>query len=447
MTQPRLLRNPLRLLLLAGVFHVCVTAIVFLVGRLQLLPYVVNRNGVGLSFAIDGVAYFNWGVRMVQEWKLSGLSGWLSLQAPLHCRIYSVAFAAFGWLFGYNILTIVPLNLVYYLGILTFVFLLGREIFSSTTGLLAAAVVAVWPTFLLNTTQFIRDPLATLCLLGVMFALTLLLNRDFSWRQSVVSGLTCGLGLTLFWVVRGNMWSVVLASLFVTAVLLIVRMVRERKLRWQNLMAFVFVLLVALTVPSHVPSTVMPKTRRPNTPLSIPSSTQPAPNEGLWKRALNQINSRRAGFQIYEGRTSNIDTDVRINSTGDLLKYFPRATAIGFFAPFPNMWFQKGYYGRAMRMVAGAEMLVMYLFYVLAAICVWHERRRLTMWLLFLVAGLGMIGLGLVVINIGALFRLRYALLIMIIVLASQGALHLARSRGWIKSNRTGSGSDRVTAA
>jgi hypothetical protein len=428
MTQSSLRWNPLRWLLLAVVFHLCVTFSVFLVGHFQLLPNIVDENGVGVSFALDGVAYRNWARFMVLEAQAKGVSRWFEMQAPLHCRIYSLAFAAFGRLVGYNILTVEPLNLIYYLGILSFVFLLGREIFNSTAGLLAAAMVAVWPTFLLNTTQLIRDPLATLCLLGVMFALTLLLSWDFSWTQTLLVSLGCGVGVTVFWLVRGNMWNVVLTSLAVTATLLIIRMIRERKFAVRNLTAFVFVLLVALTVPSRVQSTVMPNTRPPGPALAIPSASEPTPREGVWERTLNQINRRRAAFQNYEGgRGSSIDTGVRLASAGDLLMYLPRAIAIGFFAPFPNMWFQAGTYGLAMRLVAGAEMLVMYVLYVLAAICLWQERRRLTVWLLFLVAGLGMVGLGLVVANVGALFRLRYALLIMMIVLAAQGALHIMR--------------------
>jgi hypothetical protein len=41
------------------------------------------------------------------------------------------------------------------------------------------------------------------------------------------------------------------------------------------------------------------------------------------------------------------------------------------------------------------------------------------MWLLFLVATMGMLALGLVVVNAGALFRLRYACWMLMIVLAA----------------------------
>jgi hypothetical protein len=43
------------------------------------------------------------------------------------------------------------------------------------------------------------------------------------------------------------------------------------------------------------------------------------------------------------------------------------------------------------------------------------------MWLLFLVATIGMLALGLVVVNAGALFRLRYAFWILVVIISSRG--------------------------
>jgi len=56
-------------------------------------------------------------------------------------------------------------------------------------------------------------------------------------------------------------------------------------------------------------------------------------------------------------------------------------------------------------------------------LCVWRERRNLKMWLLLLVATIGMVALGLVVVNAGALFRIRYVFWMMMIVLAARGLL------------------------
>lgn len=80
-------------------------------------------------------------------------------------------------------------------------------------------------------------------------------------------------------------------------------------------------------------------------------------------------------------------------------------------------------------MISGLETLAMYLLYVAVGVCLWRERRRMAIWLVFLTATAGLIGLGLVVVNAGALYRIRYVFWIMLIVIAAQGILHLTVRR------------------
>ena len=67
----------------------------------------------------------------------------------------------------------------------------------------------------------------------------------------------------------------------------------------------------------------------------------------------------------------------------------------------------------------------MYFLYLAVGFCLWRERRNTRMWLLFLVAAVGLIALGLVVVNAGALYRIRYVFWIMLIVIAVEGLSHL----------------------
>ncbi len=76
-----------------------------------------------------------------------------------------------------------------------------------------------------------------------------------------------------------------------------------------------------------------------------------------------------------------------------------------------------GNFGRAGRLLSGLETLAMYLLYFAVGFCVWQERRNLKMWLLFLVATAGVLALGLVVVNAGALYRMRYVFWMMLIVI------------------------------
>jgi hypothetical protein len=181
------------------------------------------------------------------------------------------------------------------------------------------------------------------------------------------------------------------------------------------------IIVAALLVPPRLESTTLPGVRPPLTPLAIPTASQPAAREGVLATAIKQISTRRAGFRVYHVRASDIDPEVQFSSTGQIVRFIPRALVIGFFAPFPRMWIEAGSFGYATRILSGLETLAMYFLYIAAGLCVWTERRNPKMWLLILVATIGMLALGLVVVNAGALFRLRYVFWILMIILACRG--------------------------
>jgi len=404
------LNSKWKFLILAGAIHVALTTAIFLIGHFRVLPTRFDENGIGITFAIDGKTYRQVAIDLVDQWKTNGFTAWLNTKAPLHSRLHSISFMICGWLLGYNILGTEPLNLFYFLGILSCVFFLGRELFDAQTALVAAAIVGVWPTFLLHSTQLIRDPLSILCLLALMLVLTMLLGREFAWREAVLLGAGGALLVTLFWLARGNMWNVVIVAVAIALIMLAGRMIRAKKFVKGNAFAMLLIIAALIVVPSRLESTTLPGVRPPVTTLTILST-------------IKQMSGRRAGFRSYTSQATNIDEDVQFNSTGDVVRYLPRAFVIGFFAPFPNMWIEVGSFGRASRLASGVETLAMYFLYVAAGLCVWRERRNLKMWLVLLVAAIGMVALGLVVVNAGALFRIRYVFWMMLIVLAARGML------------------------
>ena len=414
----------IRFLIVAGVIHLTLTTTIFLIGHFQLMPNTFDERGVGLTFAIDGTSYQRVGSRLAEELDAGGIGVWINMKAPFHSRLYSLSFATLGKLLGHNVLAAEPLNLFYYLAILSCIYFLGHEIFDAQTGFLAATIVALWPSFLLHSTQLMRDSLTISCFLALMVVLTLVLSREFSWHGGVAVGLAGAIVTTLFWVVRGNMWNAVLAALGIALIMLAARMVRARKLMTGNSIVMLLMIAAALLVPARLESTTLPGVRPPTTPLAIPSDSQPTASKSIWANTVGQIGARRGGFRFYQSHASNIDAEVQFKSTGDIVRFVPRAFAIGFFAPFPRMWFKAGSFGRAGRLLSGLETLAMYFLYLAVGICLWHERRNLPVWLVFLVAAIGMLALGLVVVNAGALYRIRYVFWMMLIVLAAHGILN-----------------------
>src|SRR5689334_8945676 len=238
-----------RYLLLASALHVALAITIFLLAHFRVLPNTFDQNGIGLTFAIDSTTYQRVASDLVDEWRNNGFTGWMKAQAPLHSRLYSVSFAIFGKLVGHNILAAEPLNLFYYLSILTCVYFLGREVFNAQTGFIAATIVALWPSFLFTSTQLMRVPLAIACLLALMFVLVLVVGREFRWPSGMLIGVLGALLATLFWLARGNMWNVVLAAIAITLALLVSRMVCEKRFISGNAIVMILVIAAALIVP------------------------------------------------------------------------------------------------------------------------------------------------------------------------------------------------------
>jgi hypothetical protein len=131
---------------------------------------------------------------------------------------------------------------------------------------------------------------------------------------------------------------------------------------------------------------------------------------------------RDAFADRYKDSATLIDPNVQFITTIDVARYLPRAMEIGFLAPFPNTWLGQGReVGLSGRILSGAEMLAAYILEALALFGVWRGRRRLSTWFLFGVILFGMTTLGLGLINVGALYRMRYGFFVLLIVLGMYG--------------------------
>ncbi len=89
------------------------------------------------------------------------------------------------------------------------------------------------------------------------------------------------------------------------------------------------------------------------------------------------------------------------------------------------MWFVVGAQaGLAGRLLAGLETLIIYVFEFLAVVGLW-QARSLAAWLWLVIIALGVIALGLVVVNISTLYRLRYTFWLLLIILGVEGAVRI----------------------
>jgi divalent metal cation (Fe/Co/Zn/Cd) transporter len=84
--------------------------------------------------------------------------------------------------------------------------------------------------------------------------------------------------------------------------------------------------------------------------------------------------------------------------------------------------------------IAGFETLLTYVIESLALFGLWAQRRNLAAWLLAAVIVVGAVALGLVVSNIGAMYRLRYPFWVLMVILCAGGITFLVTRFKFSKS-------------
>lgn len=449
------------LLTAAGALHVTLSISINLAGRFRLLPALFDANGISAGLAFDSFYYQRKSIELVAMLKAGSFTDWLIAPFPLHVKLYSLSFAVLHPLFGFTMLSVEPLNLLYYLLIVSLVYKLGEEVFDRPTAVLAALVVSLWPSFLLHTTQLLRDALFILVTLTLVLISIRWLTRNQPVRVALLHGLVGGAASAIIWLTRYNVWGMVAAWMVIAAVLLVIRQARERRWLKGNLVGAVVLLSMMGSVPVTVGIFLQPDTFLAEHTViwadRLPPSPSPCPDESLektapvtesaaiWSRFLAKADSlaarvgkiRREFDRAYAGAGSNIDGCIRMNRVGDLLRYLPRAAANGFFAPYPDMWLARGSaVGRAGRLLSGLEMLFIYMVEVLALMGIWKGRLLSPVWLMILIVTTGIVMLGLVIANAAILFRLRYVFLMLLIILGAKGTIQTL----WLLQSKRGKG-------
>jgi len=387
------------------------------VGRLGWAGGKFDRDGIG-DFARDSRDFKINVDLLVDLLKQGRVRAWIESPEQFHLKVFSLSALPMGFLVGNNIVAVEPVNLLYYLTILALTFGLGKLVAGERAAWLAAFIVAFWPSLLLHTTQFLRDPLIITALLALITVLVLPLKKNLNWPNATGAAIA-GAG-SIYVALRGRpgISLVIMGVVLITTVLLLVKITFLRKLFTLNLMVIAVLILVALTTSSPAVSA-----DHPTYPNGPPLSSS------IWGY---QIAAARFKF-ITEGRDisrSMIDADVFFTSTADIVRYVPRALVIGYLAPFPSMWFRTGYnVGLMGRLISGVEMMLTYLFEALAGIFLWRTRKHFSSWLLVSTTMIGVLALGLVVVNVGTLYRMRYPFWILLVIMGAGALVNLRNAK------------------
>jgi hypothetical protein len=372
--------------------------------------------------------------------KNQGVIAWANWPTQLHVRLYSLPVAALNGGTRFDILTIEPLNLIYYLAILILVYKLGELVFNGRAGLMAAAIVALWPSFLLHTTQLLRDPLLITAVLVLMLSVALCLKRDYPWPKGLLLGAAGTAAIVLIRIVRLPMWGMVWVIVLLALFSLIVRLIGQKRIPAGNVI-FMIMMVAVLMITPHFQSRFHNQQLARRRGVIAHEEVQQLPLEEQMATHREGFNWRvdSSGNVVPSEAGSDIDQGVHLTKFSDIVRGVPRALAVGFFAPFPNMWFRDGkQVGGSGRLLSGFETVLSYVIECLALFGLWRRRRDVAAWLLCLVMTLGALVLGLVVANIGALYRLRYPFWTLLIILGAGGADYLLRQTKAARDVNTG---------
>lgn len=432
-----------RLIAAAALFHVALAVGLFCAGRAQVAPRFLDRDAIIVGS--DSYEYQAGAARSAEVLKTRGLRAWAAEPERAHVKLISLQFAVLSPLFGYSALSAEPFNLFCYVAILSLVLLLGREVGGRRTGLRAACIVALWPTFLLHTTQLLKDPLFIAAALALILIVTTWLTRTYSWTNAVGMGAFMAVAMGALLLIRVKFGAIIFVIVLFGFALLVARQLIERRWLYWNLLSPLLILCVGglallfLTTGNEKykqypsggggldKSVVVPGKRVPSVisyARPVASPKPPLDSAGRLSAAteaiVRGIGGARYKYNVgYPESGSAIDRNVEFKNLKSLILYLPRAFAIGFFAPFPDAWLGTGKsVGGAGRLLSGAETLAMYLCELLVLVGIWRRPRCLSAWLLLLIAAFGVTVLGLVVSNIGTLYRFRYLFWILLIILA-----------------------------
>src|SRR5258708_2841012 len=204
----------------------------------------------------------------------------------------------------------------------------------------------------------------------------------------------------IIWMCRREMWPVVAAVMILGATLLLIRILGERKLLAWNLAVMGLLCVLTIAVPRIMRSPKPVSAQRPN---DFRRNQDPS--------FFGVLKWTREEFirESLQKSGSMIDADVNFSNRVDVIKYIPRALEIGYLAPFPTMWFTAGYnVGLMGRLLGGVETSLTYMIEALTCVFIWRRRRHLNTWLMCLTTTIGVVALGMVVVNLGTIYRMRY---------------------------------------
>jgi hypothetical protein len=391
-------------------FHLAVSVSLSLIARSTFLVSLHNGHGFW-NFAPDSVGYHNAALRLLDYLKHGDYGTWWAGSPWWHVKWIALSYAVI----TPDPLSFAPINGLTWAVTVVCVYKTVRHLFPNhrVLALLSATIFGIWPSYLFQSTQLLKDPLYNMGILTMVWGWLALLSgkRGIGFSILVCFGVLIA-HLNRRYILEALVFLTLLATIFVIW--------RKRETLAHALLACMLVL--GLYAYEH-------RFRPPPPPVVQPTVIKDPwqyedwlPDWFEWRiKAI--VNARIGWATSYPEAGTNIDTDVRFYSVRDVIKYVPRALQIGFLAPFPGHWFEEAKVaGRPSRAFAAIEMMVWY--FLLPGFLYFIASRenpiQIRLWML-IYSGCLVLLTALVVTNIGALYRMRFVYFLPILIGGLEG--------------------------
>jgi len=424
----RLTRSPW-LLVWLGLFVFVYSWLASLLLQLWVIPTLFSQPGAAEGLVVlDSIGFDRIAKAKVAEIASLGWSAWeLKPQWQLPVGIASLFYAVI----DPSPTSVLPFNAVVHALSACAVTLILRNFFSAVPALIGALVFALNPASFEWVAQIHRDGIFILgnllFICGIMSFFSPSGEGGGRWLRYLSSMVFMpALGITLVWAARPYWVQVMLVTILLMLISLVfVGMSRRLAKSRRHIAELVaaFLCIVAFQV-------WLVKFHMPYEPIEIPESVSATESvESLpfyWKRTswLPEIIEGRFYFIAIaregaksQGGNTLVDAKWRLDSTGAMLGYLPRALQLGLFSPCPELWG-----GMAStpamtiaRKLVGGVTLFFYVCLIGLGMGLWQLRRNMLLWVMIGVCLIGILIYALTYPNIGTLMRYRYGFYMLLV--------------------------------
>jgi len=406
-------------------FHIIFSILLSIIARSAVLSSLHNGQGLW-NFTLDSFVYHQEAIRLSDLLKSGDYSGWWGSSPFWHVKWIALPYA----ILVADPLSFAPINSLIWAINICCVYKIVNQLFPDRRKLaiVTALTFGLLPSYFLHTTQLLKDPLYIMGILLMFWGCIDLL----SVRRTIGSVLLLSLGVLIAYLNR----TYILEPLICLSLLAAILELWQTRKAWGQ--AGLAILIIAgLGVYGYIQRPeiqiqplsgqqghIQPK---PQPKAEISTSSRNRNGHAVSKlveKGVGKISYLRERYiRRYPNAGTNIDTNVHFRSLADILAYIPRATLVGFLAPFPLHWFEDAKTaGRASRLVAGLEMVVWYVLLVgfLYFLVTGPVDLYIRIWMLVYTLSLVLLT-ALVVTNMGALYRMRFVYLLPILIGGLEG--------------------------